>query len=144
SDRNERAVRGAGDGGVRVTLNLHARSNKLLYRRWVRVQLRRLNHPNITLYGFTGCGGMTHAKLVLVDDQWASFGSLNMIEVEGLTQKELNVFSSNPDLIAQLQTLIARDIAQSDPVPVPPHAAARPLFTVQVRLSACTSPRPLS
>ena len=134
-DRIERALRAAAERGVRVSLILPARSNKLLYRRWVRVLLRRLDHPNITVYGFTGCGGMTHAKLVLVDDQWASFGSLNMIELEGLTQKELNVFSSNPDLIAQLQTLIARDIAQSDPVPVPPHAAARPLFTVLVRFS---------
>ena len=128
-DRIERALRAAAERGVRVSLILPAHSNKLLYRRWVRVLLRRLDHPNVTVYGFTGCGGMTHAKLILVDDQWASFGSFNMIELEGLTQKELNVFSSDPDLIAQLQALIVRDIAQAVPVPAP-RAAGRPLYTV--------------
>lgn len=131
-DRIERALRAAAERNVRVTLILPARSNKLLYRRWVPVLIRRLDHPNVTIYGYTGCGGMTHAKLILVDDQWASFGSLNMIELEGLAQKELNVFSSSPDLIAQLQALIARDIAQAAPVPVPRFAVRRPLYTLLV------------
>lgn len=132
-DRIERALRAAAERGVRVSLILPARSNKLLYRRWVRVLLRRLDHPNIAVHGFRGCGGMTHAKLILVDEQWASFGSFNMIELEGLTQKELNVFSSSADLIAQLQTLIARDIAQAVPVPAPRFAIGRPLYTVLYR-----------
>lgn len=129
-DHIERALRAAAERGVRVALILPGRSNKLLYRRWVRVLRRRLDHPHVTVWGFRGCGGMTHAKLILVDDQWASFGSLNMIELEGLTQKELNVFSSSPDLIAQLQALIARDLAQAAPLPAPRFVAGRPLYTV--------------
>jgi hypothetical protein len=42
-----------------------------------------------------------------------------MIELEGLTQKELNVFATNPDLIAQLRAFVARDLACSARLPVP-------------------------
>lgn len=132
-DRIERALRAAAERGVRISLILPAHSNKLLYRRWVRVLLRRLEHPNVTVYGFRGSGGMTHAKLIVVDEQWASFGSLNMIELEGLTQKELNVFSSSADLIAQLQTFIAGDIAQAVPVLAPRLAIGRPLYNMLYR-----------
>ncbi len=132
-DHLERALRAAAERGVRVTLILPARSNKLLYRRWVRMLRRRLNHPNVTVYGHLGGSGMTHAKLILVDDQWASFGSFNMIELEGLTQKELNVFSSNAALIAQFQDLIAGDIAHAVPVPAPRVVFGRPLYAVLYR-----------
>lgn len=132
-DHIERALRAAAERGVCVTLILPAYSNKLLYRRWVRVLRRRLDHPNVTVWGFRGGSGMTHAKLIVVDDQWTSFGSLNMIELEGLTQKELNVFSSNPALISQLQALIARDLAQAAPIPAPRFVAGRPLYTVLYR-----------
>jgi len=132
-NRIERALRAAAERGVRISLILPARSNKLLYRRWMRVLLRRLDHPNVTVYGFGGSGGMTHAKLIVVDEQWASFGSLNMIELEGLTQKELNVFSSSADLIGQLRTLTARDIAQAVPVPAPRVVIGRPLYNLLYR-----------
>lgn len=118
-DRVERALREAAERGVAVTVILPGRSNKLLYRIWVRKLLRRLAHPNVAVYGYRGGGGMTHAKLIVVDNRWASFGSFNMIELEGLTQKELNVFSSNPDLIAQLNALVAADRADAARLPVP-------------------------
>ncbi len=133
-DRIERALRNAAERGVQVTVILPARSNKLAYRLWVRALLRRLDHPNAAVYGFGGNGGMTHAKLLMVDGQRATFGSYNMIELEGLTQKELNVFSSDPALIAQLERLVADDLAQSERLPVPRRAWGRFSFRVLVLL----------
>lgn len=115
-DRIEAALLAAARRGVRVTIILPHASNKLAYRLWSRKLRRRLAHPNIGLYGFRGSGGMTHAKLLMVDDRWATFGSFNMIELEGLTQKELNVFTSSAGMIGQLQQFVARDLSQSTPL----------------------------
>jgi len=115
-DHIERALQAATRRGVRVTIILPHASNKLMYRLWSRKLRRRLAHHNAALYGYQGNGGMTHAKLLMVDDRWATFGSFNMIELEGITQKELNVFTGDVDLIEQLQQFVARDLAQSTPL----------------------------
>lgn len=73
---------------------------------------------------------MTHAKLVLVDGKHASFGSLNIMELEGLTQKELNIFTSNPDFIAQLEDFIEDDLAHSERMPIPRFASGRITYNV--------------
>lgn len=132
-DHVEAALRQAAGRGVRVTIILPARSNKLLYRLWVRKLRRRLAHPNVTVYGYHGSGGMTHAKLVVADDRWASFGSFNMIELEGLTQKELNVFSSDPALIAQLNAVVAADLQAASPVAPPRTAWGRFTYSILYR-----------
>ncbi|HML23644.1 MAG TPA: phosphatidylserine/phosphatidylglycerophosphate/cardiolipin synthase family protein [Aggregatilinea sp.] len=118
-DHVEAALRAAAERGVGVTIIQPAHSNKLMYRIWVRKLRRRLDHPNVRIYGYRGSGGMTHAKLIVVDDQWASFGSFNMIELEGLTQKELNIFSSDPALIAQLKAVVAVDLQVAVPLTPP-------------------------
>jgi phosphatidylserine/phosphatidylglycerophosphate/cardiolipin synthase-like enzyme len=81
--------------------------------------MRRLHHPNITYYGFTGDSGMTHAKLYLFDDRWTTIGSLNVFELECMMQKEINIFSDDPDLVAQLKRVAEADLIQSVPLAVP-------------------------
>ena len=125
----ESGVWRAAERGVQVTLITPSRSNKLMYRIWGRTLLRRLDHPNIAIYGYQGNGGMTHAKLLIADDQWASFGSSNMFELEGLTQKDLNVFSNNADLIVQLSALVAEDLAHAIPLTPPRRAFGRFTYT---------------
>lgn len=132
-DHFEAAIRAAAERGVQVTLITPFLSNKLVYRLWARKLRRRLSHPRITIYGYQGDGGMTHAKLIIVDDRWASFGSYNMIELEGLTQKELNVFSADPSLIAQLKALVASDRAQSVVLDGPRISWGRFSYTVLYR-----------
>lgn len=132
-DHIETALLAAAQRGVRVNAIIPAHNNKLMYRIWVRKLLRRLDHPNITVYGYRGNGGMTHAKLLLVDERWATFGSFNMIELEGLTQKELNVFSSSPDLIAQLSAFVKADLAHAAPMPIPQTAFGRFTFSLLYR-----------
>lgn len=124
-DHIESAILRAAQRGVKVQLILPYHNNKLLYRIWARQMYRRFEHPNINLYGYRGEHDMTHAKLIVVDDEMASFGSFNMFELEGLTQKDLNVFTRNADFIAVLQAFIEQDITQSEPIAQPRHGWGR-------------------
>lgn len=129
----EGALRRAAEREVKVQIIMPYRSNKLVYRIWVRKTKQNLNHPNIAIYGFQGNGGMTHAKLVVVDNRWATFGSLNIMELEGLTQQELNVFTSNTEIIGELNQFIATDLAQSVRLAIPRYAFGRFTYTVLYR-----------
>ena len=112
-DHIEPAILQAAQRGVKVRLILPYHSNKLVYRIWVRKMYRRFDHPNISIYGYRGEHDMTHAKLVIVDEQYVSFGSLNMFELEGLTQKELNIFTRNAEFVAQVLDFVEDDIQNS-------------------------------
>lgn len=129
-DRFESALRGAAERGVRVTAIIPYRSNRLLFRVWFGTLLRRIDHPNVRVMGYRGGRDMTHAKYLVVDGKHASFGSYNMCELEGLTQKELNVFTSNPDFLAQMRALIESDLAASAPLAVPRSAPGRLSYAV--------------
>jgi cardiolipin synthase len=118
-DGIETALRAAAERGVRVLLVTPLRPNHLHNKVWVRKLRRRLRHENIELLGFPGSDGMTHAKLLVVDDEIASFGSLNYQEIEALAQKELNIFTRDPSLVAELTALAVDDAAASRPVPIP-------------------------
>ncbi|MEQ8677162.1 MAG: phosphatidylserine/phosphatidylglycerophosphate/cardiolipin synthase family protein [Aggregatilineales bacterium] len=115
----ESALLRAAERGVVVTLILPQYVNIVVFRWWLTASLHFLNHPNIHVYGFQGDGGMTHAKLYLFDDKWASFGSLNVSELECMTHKEINVFSQNRDLIEQLKQLACDDLEKSLPLSKP-------------------------
>jgi cardiolipin synthase A/B len=118
-DRIEGALFAAAERGVRVTIVTPTRPNHLHNRVWIRKLRRRLHHENIDLRGFSGTDGMTHAKLLVVDERIAAFGSLNFQEIEALTQKELNVVSRDPGLVAELSEVFAADVAASEPSPRP-------------------------
>lgn len=128
-DTIEGALRRAAERGVRVTLVLPGRANHVWYRVWVRKLLRRLDHPNVAAYGYEGDHRMTHAKLVIVDDERATFGSLNFIEIESVAQKELSVFTSDPVCVAQLRRLVEGDVATSRILPIPRTAFGRFSYT---------------
>jgi phosphatidylserine/phosphatidylglycerophosphate/cardiolipin synthase-like enzyme len=117
-DKLENALLKAAQRGVTITLILPSNVNKAVFRWWLPASMRKLTHPNITFYGFQGHGGMTHAKLYLFDDKWVTFGSLNVFELECMMQKEINIFSTNANLIAQLKQLAQADLAQSVPLPI--------------------------
>jgi cardiolipin synthase len=118
-DHIERAILAAAQRGVRVVLVTPLHPNHLHNNVWVRKLRRRLRHANIELLGYSESDGMTHAKLLIVDDRIATFGSVNYQEIEALTQKELNVFTRDPALVGELGALAAADAAASAPVPRP-------------------------
>ena len=118
----ERALLEAAQRNVQVKVIIPARHNRWIFRIWVRATLASLAHPNITVYRYEGSEGMTHAKLLIVDDRSATFGSLNMFELESLTQKELNVFTRDAAIVGELSARAAHDIASS-------HVGVRPRWT---------------
>lgn len=129
-DRVEAALEAAAGRGVQITLIMPYHNNKWIYRWWVRSLRHRLNLPTVKIYGYRGENDMTHAKLALIDGQRVTFGSCNFFELEGLAQKELNIFSSDPGLLAQVEAAITADLARSELLPPPSWAGERLSYTL--------------
>jgi cardiolipin synthase len=132
-DRLERAIVGAADRGVRVTLIVPYRANRGIVRLWRRRTLERFQHANIALFGYRDTGGMLHAKFAIVDGRRATFGSFNMFELESRGQKELNIFTDDPSLIAQLEQVVADDLLVSVPIGAPEWSFGRFTYTALYR-----------
>ncbi len=121
-DHVEDALLAAARRGVRVQILGAARPNHVHNRVWARKLRRRLHGPNIEVLGFGGSDRMMHAKMLLVDDAVAVFGSMNFQEIEALAQKELNVFTRDPALVAELRAHAAADASASTPTARPASA----------------------
>jgi cardiolipin synthase len=129
----ERALVRAADRGVHVTVIAPAQHNRAIFRLWVAETFRRLQHPNITVYRYERSGGMTHSKLLVVDETVASFGSSNFFALEAITQRELNVFTRDPACIGALRAYLADGIAGSSVLPPPTHKSFRWSYTLAER-----------
>ena len=82
-DRLERAIVGAADRGVRVTLIVPYRANRGIVRLLAPPHPRALPaRQHRALRGYRDTGGMLHAKFAIVDGRRATFGSFNMFELE--------------------------------------------------------------
>ena len=96
-----RALTAAAERGVQVTLLLQAR-----------VEYRLLHYAARALYGQLLTAGVTieeyhrsflHAKVAVVDDQWATVGSSNIDPYSLLMAREANVFVRDPRFADQLR-----------------------------------------
>jgi cardiolipin synthase len=114
--RFRRALLNAAARGVAVTLLLQAR-----------VEFRLLHHASRALYGQLLEAGVAiqeyhrsflHAKVAVVDNQWATVGSSNIDPYSFLMAREANVFVRDPVFAQGLRDELARMIeAGSRPVP---------------------------
>ena len=104
-----RALTAAALRGVRVTLLLQAR-----------VEYRLLHYASRALYGQLLEAGVTieeyhlsflHAKVAVVDEQWATVGSSNIDPYSFLMAREANVFVRDPHFADQLRGELLRMIA---------------------------------
>jgi cardiolipin synthase len=129
----EHALVRAADRGVDVTVIAPAQHNRAIFRLWVTETFRRLQHPNITVYRYEASDGMTHSKLLVVDDAVATFGSSNFFSLEAITQRELNVFTHDPACIAALRAYVADGIARSSIKTPPTRASFRWTYTLAER-----------
>ncbi len=96
-----RALTAAAQRGVQVTLLLQAR-----------VEYRLLHYAARALYGQLLAAGVSieeyhrsflHAKVAVVDDQWATVGSSNIDPYSLLMAREANVFVRDPNFAGQLR-----------------------------------------
>jgi len=115
----EKAMFNAAKRGVEVKLIIPYQNNRKIFELWIHEQRRLLKHPNITVYGFQKKHNMTHAKLVVVDNKKATFGSSNFSELEVLGQKEINVFTDNHGFIRQAKEFLNDDMDESSILPPP-------------------------
>ena len=96
-----RALTAAAERGVRVTLLLQAR-----------VEYRLLHYASRAFYGQLLAAGVTieeyhrsflHAKVAVVDEEWATVGSSNIDPYSLLMAREANVFVRDPRFADQLR-----------------------------------------
>ena len=115
--RFRRALLSAAARGVKVTLLLQAR-----------VEFRLLHHASRALYGQLLAAGVAiqeyhrsflHAKVAVVDAQWATVGSSNIDPYSFLMAREANVFVRDPIFASGLRAELAKMI-EGGSRPVPP------------------------
>jgi cardiolipin synthase A/B len=115
--RFRRALLSAAARGVKVTLLLQAR-----------VEFRLLHHASRALYGQLLAAGVAiqeyhrsflHAKVAVVDGQWATVGSSNIDPYSFLMAREANVFVRDPVFASGLRAELAKMIEEGSR-PVPP------------------------
>jgi cardiolipin synthase A/B len=105
-----RALANAAARGVQVTLLLQAR-----------VEYRLLHYASRALYGQLLAAGVTiqlynrsflHAKVAVIDEQWATVGSSNIDPYSLLMAREANVFVRDPDFADQLRRELLQMVDQ--------------------------------
>ena len=136
---HRRALLDAADRGVRITVVVPAEHNRWIFRVWSRKTMLEIRHPNITVHGYRGCGAMTHAKLLIVDDRRAVVGSANLFALEAMTQKELCLFTDDVSLVDELRGQAAVDTLHSAPLDPPRSSVGRFSYSVlEVAVDAWT------
>ncbi len=119
--------------GVRVQVVAPARHNRWIFRVWRKQTIARLVGAGIEVHGYLGPDDMTHAKLLIVDDAIATFGSCNHFELESITQQELNVFTRDPAIVGALRARFDRDFAASRPLGAPRSTFGRWSYRIVLR-----------
>jgi len=118
-----RALITAARRGVSVTLLLQAR-----------VEYRLLHYASRALYGQLLAAGVViaeyhrsflHAKVAVVDDQWATVGSSNIDPYSLLMAREANIFVRDPHFADQLRIELLQMIATGTRHVEPEHWAGR-------------------
>ena len=110
--------------GVSVTLLLQGR-----------VEYRLLHYASRALYGQLLAAGVViaeyhrsflHAKVAVIDDQWATVGSSNIDPYSLLMAREANIFVRDPQFADQLRIELLQMIATGTRHVEPEHWASRP------------------
>jgi cardiolipin synthase A/B len=101
--------------GVRVSVIVPGRDTD---QQWVRLASRRmwkdLLRAGVRIFEYRPA--MTHAKILIVDDQWAVLGTTNIDNRSFEHNDEVNVAMRDPAVAARLLQDYERDLADSDEV----------------------------
>jgi len=116
-----RALRSACKRGVRVRLLLQGKVDYRLVRLAAEALYDELLTRGVEIYEYTPA--FLHAKVALVDREWATVGSSNIDPLSLLLNLEANVLVDDADFVAQLALQLDRDFAAATPVTSPPPLA---------------------
>ncbi len=107
--------------GVDVRLVLPRDNDSSLMARSNRRAAKRMAEAGVRVYVYPG---FTHAKAAIVDG-WAVFGSANLDWLSHTLNRELDIATSDPAIVARLEAeLFDVDLAKSRVLPRPPAPAA--------------------
>ena len=115
----EKLVRAASKG-VSISIIVPKRNNLHRHFFWTTRPLEQYMldfaaKNSIHVYLYNNNGGMTHAKVMLVDDKLACFGSCNFDAFGFRFYKDLNLVSRNQSLVNELRMrLIEKDLSNSE------------------------------
>jgi cardiolipin synthase len=122
--RFRRALIAAARRGVKVTLLLQGRVEYLLLHYATRALYGQLLSSGVTIQEYHQ--SFLHAKVAVVDDDWATVGSSNIDPYSLLMAREANVFVRDPDFSNQLRGELLRMIEEGARRVRPQHWALRP------------------
>ena len=122
--RFRRALIAAARRGVTVTLLLQGRVEYLLLHYATRALYGQLLSSGITIQEFHR--SFMHAKVAVVDDDWATVGSSNIDPYSLLMAREANVFVRDPYFSEQLRSELREMIENGSRRIRPQHWAMRP------------------
>jgi cardiolipin synthase len=122
--RFRRALIAAAGRGVKVTLLLQGRVEYLLLHYATRALYGQLLSSGVTIQEYHQ--SFLHAKVAVVDDDWATVGSSNIDPYSLLMAREANVFVRDPDFSNQLRGELLRMIEEGARRVRPQHWALRP------------------
>ena len=122
--RFRRALIAAAGRGVKVTLLLQGRVEYLLLHYATRALYGQLLSSGVTILEYHQ--SFLHAKVAVVDDDWATVGSSNIDPYSLLMAREANVFVRDPDFSNQLRGELLRMIEEGARRVRPQHWALRP------------------
>ncbi len=122
--RFRRALIAAARRGVKVTLLLQGRVEYLLLHYATRALYGQLLSSGVTIQEYHQ--SFLHAKVALVDDNWATVGSSNIDPYSLLMAREANVFVRDPDFSSQLRGELRQMIEDGARRVRPQHWVLRP------------------
>lgn len=105
--------------GVRVQLVLPAKSDVPLVRLVSRSYYASLLREGIEIYELEGT--VLHAKVMLIDDNWAVVGSANLDQRSFHRNYEVNVIVDSADFGSQVAEIINKDLARSRRIELAEH-----------------------
>ncbi len=101
-----RALRNAAGRGVQVRLLLQGKVDYRIAALAARALYDELRHHGVRIYEYTPA--FLHAKVAVVDDDWATVGSSNIDPLSLLLNLEANVVVRDPDFSASLAASLQR------------------------------------
>jgi cardiolipin synthase len=131
SRKFRRALHGAAQRGVAVTLLLQGKSDHPLQRHASRALYRSLLRAGIRIHEYYQ--SELHAKVAVVDGRIATVGSSNIDPFSLALAREANVFVDNVEFSAELRASL-REAIENRARAVPPNYWARLSFELKARI----------
>ena len=132
-----RTLRQAGDRGVQVRLLMQGKIDYRLAGLAARVLYDELRRHRVRIYEYTPA--FLHAKVALVDDEWATVGSSNIDPLSLLLNLEANVVVRDADFVAALAARFNDAVAASVEIVESPLATGWRAWLLRGLVAWCAS-----